>query len=101
MGFYKNFLLGNAVILFLLLGVMTVLLSNKANSQTFPPELSTCPDYYSQTPEGSCVMTQSVYTSRTPSCTTMYPNGMSDLNKKLWASTCGVAWDGITNSSII
>jgi hypothetical protein len=101
MGFYKNFLLGNAIILFLLLGVMMVLLSNTANSQSFPPELSKCPDYYSQTPEDSCVMTQSVYTSRTPACTTLYPKGMSVLNKKMWASGCGVAWDGITNSSII
>jgi hypothetical protein len=101
MGFYKSFFFVNAVALIILLAIMAVLLSNKSKSQTFPPELSKCPDFYSQTPEGSCLMTQSVYSSRTPACTTMYPSSMKLVDKKLWSSGCGVAWDGITNSSII
>ena len=99
MGFYKSFFLINAVALIVLLAIMSVLLSNKTKSQTFPPEISKCPDFYSQTPEGSCVMTQSVYNSRLPSCTIMYPGTLSNLDKKLWASGCGVSWDGITNQT--
>jgi hypothetical protein len=30
----------------------------------------------------------------------MYPGTLSVSEKKIWASGCGVAWDGITNSSI-
>jgi len=101
MGFYKSFLFGNAIMLIILLAVMAVLLSNKAKSQTYPPEISKCPDFYSQDPQGTCLMTQSVYSSKNATCTTMYPNTMSKLDKKLWASNCGVSWDGITNSSII
>jgi hypothetical protein len=101
MGFYKSFLFGNAIMLIILLAVMAVLLSNKAKTQTFPPEISKCPDFYSQNSEGSCLMTQSVYSSQKATCTSMYPNTMDRPAKRLWASECGVSWDGITNSSII
>lgn len=101
MGFYKSFLFGNAIMLIILLAVMAVLLSGKIKTQTFPPEISKCPDFYSQTPDNSCVMSKSVYSSNVPACNTMYPKTLDFRSKKSWASGCGVAWDGITNSSII
>ena len=101
MGFYKSFLIGNTVALIILLAIMAGVLSNRAKTQTFPATLSACPDFYSMNSQDSCVMTQSVYSSRLPACTTVNPKSMSFLDKKIWASDCGVAWDGITNSSII
>ena len=101
MGFYKSFLIGNIVALLILLAIMAVILSNRAKSQTFPATLSACPDFYTMNSQGSCVMEQSMYSSRLPACTTVHPKSMTLLDKKIWASDCGVAWDGITNSSII
>jgi hypothetical protein len=101
MGFYKSFLIGNTVALIILLAIMAGILTNRAKSQTFPANLSACPDFYSMNSQDSCVMEKSVYSSRVPACTTVHPKSMSFLDKKIWASDCGVAWDGITNSSII
>ena len=101
MGFYKNALIGFAIQLIILLAIMAVVLSNQMQSQSFPATLAHCPDFYSMTSDDGCSMTKSVYSSREPGCTDVYPNKMSALDKKLWASNCGVAWDGITNSSII
>jgi hypothetical protein len=100
MGFYKSFFLLNAVALIILLAFMAVILTNRTKSQTFPATLSNCPDFYSVTPQNECIMEQSVYSSRSPECTSMYPGTLSFSDKKSWASGCGVAWDGITNSSI-
>jgi len=101
MGFYKNVLMGFSGLLVLLLVMMAVMMSDKTNLKMHPAQKSNCPDFYSLTPQQSCVMTQSVYSSRAPECVTMFPNKLTDKDKKLWATSCGVAWDGITNSSII
>ncbi len=101
MGFYKNFAIGFAIQLIILLAIMAVVLSNKSKNQTFPAELATCPDFYRQTVPGRCEMVPSVYSSRDPGCVTLYPKNISHEEKKIWAAGCGVAWDGITNSSII
>jgi hypothetical protein len=101
MGFYKNALIGFGIQLIILLAIMAVVLSNQSNSQSFPANVSACPDFYSMSNDDGCTMMQSFYSSREPGCKDIYPNKLSALDKKLWASNCGVAWDGITNSSII
>ena len=101
MGFYKSVLIAFTILLVILLGMIAVAMSDKSNSLTYPVSQSNCPDFYSVTPQNSCIMEESVYSSREPACKTVYPNKLSVLDKKLWASSCGVAWDGITNSSII
>ena len=101
MGFYKSFLIGVTIQLIILLGIMAVILSNKNKDQKFPSTISTCPDFYSINPSGMCVMNQSVYSSRQNTCTSVNTQNMAPLAKKAWAAGCGVAWDGITNSSMI
>ena len=101
MGFYKSFLIGVTIQLIILLAIMAVILTNKNKDQKFPSTLSTCPDFYSLNPSGLCVMEESVYSSRNPNCKTKNTQDMELLAKKAWASGCGVAWDGITNSSNI
>ena len=101
MGFYKSVLIGFTFLLVILLVVIAIAMSNKTNSYTYPASQSNCPDFYSVTPQNSCIMEQSVYSSREPACMTVFPSKLSVLDKKLWASSCGVAWDVITNSSII
>jgi len=101
MGFYKNTIIGFAVLLFLLLSVMVYIITSKNNIQEFPSTLSICPDFYSLNESGTCSTHVNVYASKDPNCTRMKPSGLSMDEKRVWASDCGVAWDGITNSSSI
>lgn len=101
MGFYKNTIIAFAVQLVILLIIMAFIISNKNKSQEFPPSLSVCPDFYSLNDSGSCSIDSNVYSTTSPECIRLNPKGMGIHEKRIWASDCGVAWDGITNSSSI
>ena len=101
MGFYKNAIIGFAVQLVILLIIMAFIISNKNSSQEFPATLSVCPDFYSLNNSGYCKNEANVYSSNKPKCIQINPKGMAINEKRNWASDCGVAWDGITNSSSI
>lgn len=99
MGFYKNAFIGTVVSLILTLALMAYILSNQTKSQVFPATLSSCPDFYSLSKDGKCMMEPSVYASNAAKCKILNSNQMSDREKKIWAVDCGVSWDGITNNS--
>lgn len=101
MGFYKSFLIGVTIQLIILLAIMAVILNSNSTHQEFPSTVSSCPDFYTMNPGGMCVIEPSVYSTRVSTCTNINTASMPDLDKKSWASGCGVAWDGITNSSDI
>ena len=101
MGFYKSVFLGFSLLLIITLIVITYILSNRNKSQLFPPTLSSCPDFYSLSNEGKCVMESAVYSNSSDTCKLLNSSGMTKKDKKLWAVDCGVSWDGITNNSII
>jgi hypothetical protein len=101
MGFYKNAIIGFAVQLVILLIIMAVIISNKNNSQEFPPTVAYCPDFYSLNDSGYCIPSSSVYSNKTSDCIRINPKGMPINERRNWALNCGVAWDGITNSSSI
>ena len=101
MGFYKNTIIAFAIQLVILLVIMAFIISNKNNTQEFPPILGICPDFYSLNDTGTCTTDSNVYSSKEATCVRMNPKGMAINEKRNWASDCGVAWDGITNSSSI
>ena len=101
MGFYKNAIIGFTIQLVLLLGIMAFIMSNKNKAQEFPPTISACPDFYSLNNNGDCLTQANVYSNKESKCTRLNPKGMGINEKRDWASDCGVAWDGITNSSSI
>lgn len=101
MGFYKNTIIAFAIQLVILLIIMAAIMANKNNTQEFPPTLGVCPDFYSLNENGACITDSTVYSSKEPTCLRLNPKGMSINEKRNWASDCGVAWDGITNSSSI
>ena len=101
MGFYKNTIIAFAVQLVILLIIMAAIMSNQAGTQEYPPTLSVCPDFYSLNESGNCTTDSNVYINKEPRCSRMNTQGMSIHDKKNWAADCGVAWDGITNSSSI
>jgi hypothetical protein len=99
MGFYKNTIIAFAAQLVILLIIMAVIMSNQAGTQEFPPNVSVCPDFYSLNESGNCTTDSNVYSNAEPQCSRMNPKGMPINEKRNWAADCGVAWDGITNSS--
>lgn len=101
MGFYKNALIGFGIQLIIVLVILAVIISNRNKSQDFPSIVGKCPDFFSLNSEGDCIMTESVYSSREPQCKRMNPSSMSLREKRTIAADCGLAWDGITNSSSI
>lgn len=101
MGFYKNTIIAFGVVLAILLTIMAYIIVDKNETQEFPARLSMCPDYYSLNESGHCKTDNNIYSNKEPRCIQMEPTGMSIIQKREWASDCGVAWDGITNSSNI
>jgi hypothetical protein len=112
MGFYKSLLIGTLVSLIIVLAIMGVILGNSAKEQTFPPEYSTCPDYYTISSGNQCKINSTIYSNSNADCmnksfdaSNFQVGGTGPLSglcaKKQWAKTCGVTWDGITNNSDI
>lgn len=110
MGFYKSLLIGTLVSLIIVLAIMGVMLGNSSKKQSFPPEYSMCPDYYTINSENVCNINSDIYSNRNADCMNKSFNenkfkigGTGPLSglceKKKWANTCGVTWDGITNNS--
>jgi hypothetical protein len=101
MGFYKNAVIAFGIQLIILLVIIAVIMYNASKSQDFPSIVAKCPDFFSLNSDNTCVMAESVYSSREPRCKQMDPTGMTLRDKKTIAADCGIAWDGITNSSSI
>jgi hypothetical protein len=102
--FQKVVLTIAVVILILTLVIIGVLLYNKSASSQWPPEVSTCPDYYTATSENVCQNTGAIKVSNA-NCNTgdfsgsVWKGKPGEKRKCQWARDCGVAWDGISNAS--
>jgi hypothetical protein len=112
MGFYKSLLIGTLVSLIIVLAIMGVILGNYASNQTFPPEYSMCPDYYTIDSSKVCKINSDIYSTVKADCmnknfddSSYKVKGTGPLSglckKKQWANDCGVSWDGITNNADI
>jgi hypothetical protein len=112
MGFYRSLLIGTLVSLIIVLAIMGVILSNSSKDVPFPPQFGMCPDYYTISSDNKCKINSNIYSNVNADCMnksfddtkyTMPGTGpLSGLcEKKKWANTCGVSWDGITNNSNI
>jgi len=107
MSFYRNAIIAFALQLVILLAIVAMIMANLNKSQEFPASISECPDYFSMDSNGDCIMDKSVYNSRTVSgtdCTNYTSVDRKDKTQadhKRWAIQCGVAWDGLTNSSAV
>jgi hypothetical protein len=102
--FQKVVLTIAVVILILTLVIIGVLLYNKSASSQWPPEVSSCPDYYTATSENVCQNTGAIKVSNA-NCNTgdfsgsVWKGKPGEKRKCQWARDCGVAWDGISNAS--
>ena len=121
--FYFIILAIAILILILMLSVIGWMMTKNVEAQQFPGVTTTCPDYWTIDDQGRCVrpttgnrnmgsadLTAAVMadTTKTPggTSTSFDPNdagwsasGDSICTKKKWATTYGVNWDTIVNSS--
>jgi hypothetical protein len=107
MSFQKIVLIIAIVILIILLVMFGIALNNKKNDETYPPVQSQCPDYWDvgKNDDGDTICKNTKKLGHKNCQTTMdffkspYVGFHGKCNKKKWAKTCGITWDGITNAT--
>lgn len=113
MNFYKFICILALVLLIVCLACIGVAMNSTSNSSVFPPNVSSCPDFYTMdTSTNLCSPMYTITKSTDSDCTSKsfdsdpYTNsGMGPSSgmcaKQKWAQTCGVNWDGITNNTAV
>jgi len=87
------------VILIICLIILAILMWSSKNELAFPPELSNCPDYFIMKKEGNddvCYNIKGLGAGGN-GCEKASFHGMDKKEKREWAESCRVTWDGITN----
>jgi hypothetical protein len=102
MDFKKIVLLITFLFLFVIFSFLTYVLYNAKNTYSYAPELSDCPDYFdvkNKNNKVSCYNKQNLgkCMDNTHFDSSDFGNTIND--KKKWATSCGISWDGITNIS--
>jgi hypothetical protein len=97
MSFQKTVLIIGAIVLSVMLFFIGLAMQGLKKAQQYPPEVSACPDYWSKDSNGACVADPllKLNTSKVNGCATY--DETKGIDKKIWADSCGVKWDGITN----
>jgi hypothetical protein len=102
MGNFQRLVIIIAIVLLIVIFVFTlIILSRSKSSQSWPPVIGDCPDYWIDTSgNGSnCVNVKNLGTCATETMdfsTSEYTGDQGLCNKYNWANNCGVSWDGIT-----
>ena len=102
--FQSSVLIISAVILVIILVVIGIMVYRKKNSETFPPIMAECPDYWEDNSIGNgsnCVNVKSLGTCGVKTKDFSGSNWTSAAglcNKAKWARNCNLTWDGITNN---
>ena len=108
MNFQKTIITVAIVILIIMLVVIGMALSKASNSETWPPVIGECPDYWvDMSGNGeACLNTHSLGRCNIPSESnkaTMnfnqnpFTGENGTCSKYKWATACQVTWDGITS----
>ena len=108
MAFQKTVLIIATVLLIVILVVIGILLSKTSESDSWPPIVGDCPDFWvDMSGNGeACFNSQSLGTCNLPSkdkqntknFNEAHFNGENEeCSKYKWANTCKVTWDGITS----
>lgn len=123
-GYYKIIVL-IAIIVYIILMTIIVVLMTRTSGQAFPPQQSTCPDYWMAGSGTTCIVpnqgaqnTGNLYSkgtlvvpANTPGIsgnvvdfgdagwTTMNSSKTVLCNKQSWANANGIVWGGVTNSN--
>lgn len=113
---FKKIVLFSAIIILIISLVFIGVALSYAKDETWPPMVPSCPDYFVIDGSGNdakCVDVKDLTMNSNPQfCrpppgskddhysinfnTAQYTGSNGTCNKYKWATTCGVAWDGIT-----
>lgn len=98
MSFQKTVLIIGAIVLSVMLFFIGLAMQGLKKAQQYPPEVSACPDYWSKDSNDACVANPYLELNKgsTRAECLKYTKAWR-VDKKIWAETCGVKWDGITN----
>jgi hypothetical protein len=120
-GFYNIVLIVAVVLLILTLTYIGVKIVYKKDTAVFPPVVSTCPDYWTQTADQGCIipgaggknLPNSTIAANTPGIYIDPVTGNQSIKftdpkwsktalsttcaQQAWANTYGITWDGVTN----
>ncbi len=103
LGNFQKKALGIALLILTFSILVMVYADYKTSKVTFPPTVNKCPDYFDYS--GTvCRDTNNMYSKPTAltldvGTATYSTNANADCNKKNWAKSAGVTWDGITNNN--
>ena len=97
MSFQKTVLIIGAIVLSVMLFFIGLAMQGLKKAQQYPPEVSACPDYWSKNSSDICSPNSGLdfNTSLVDGCNEY--DETTGTDKKIWAESCGVKWDGITN----
>ena len=105
----KTIFISTIVVLVATLSMVVYILSITQKTYVFPPLLNKCPDYYHLKSTGECYDKNEIFYDISDVCYNenfnkyIYNNkGIGTesglCKKKLWANSCNLSWDGITNN---
>lgn len=100
MSFQKTILIIAAIVLSVMLFFIGLAMQGLKKAQQYPPEVSACPDYWSKDSNGACVANPLLKLntgSKDPIPDCQIYDETKGIDKIIWADSCGVKWDGITN----
>ncbi len=105
MNFQRIVLYVATVLLILTLTFLGYLMYQAKSNVQFPPEISECPDYWKVTGLMQCHNIQNLGNGTCEATKDFSgPEWQGETgmkNKKEWANSCGIVWDGITNNTSI
>lgn len=105
--FQSIVLIISVICLVILLVCIGIMVYRKRFSDTFPPTIATCPDYWEDVSNGSGLICKNKNPTKNilGKCgdsmdfsETKWTSGYGLCNKANWARNCNLTWDGITNN---
>lgn len=86
------------VILIICLIVLAILMWSSRKELAYPPEIGTCPDYFVMKDNNGKDMCYNAKGLGKGGDDCLWGSfGDSKKDKREWAESCGVTWDGLTN----
>ena len=108
MNFQKTAIVIAVVLLVVILALVGYAFYNKKYTESFPPVVAQCPDYWelqadSSVPSGHvCANVKKLGStnceSRIDFSVAPWVGSQGLCNKQGWAKNCGLVWDGVTNA---
>lgn len=111
MSFQKTVLIIALIVLSVMLIFIALAMKGLKNSQEYPPEVSECPDFWTKNSSGVCKPMSGLNSNTNKPFKRYDPNKeewvvdttkecnayTKDVDKAIYAKTCGIEWDGLTN----